>query len=199
MKIVDFKITGYSTTIKRSIPKNYLLQSNIENILPVKKIEKENFKEIDDKLDNDKSNLYKIAPQFIKKIFVGSNDIIDIDLFTSNEIPENAYGNVIIRIVDGSEQEISEIFDIESNYNSVKDMINGENKIISANIIKNICIKNQISNICKKKIENSTKKEAKYGREILSELHKTYPMILSPMMEFEDLEALFLSTLDKYI
>jgi len=82
------------------------------------------------------------------------------------------------------------------------------NNIIKYEIFRNgqflvnvlgIIDKNNISDLCKKKIANNLdKKEARFGRQILFELHKMYPTVLSPMMNFEDLEQIFLEFLKKY-
>lgn len=68
------------------------------------------------------------------------------------------------------------------------------------NVLK-IIDKNKLSEICKKRIPASDGlgKDERYGRRVIFELNKSYPMVLSPMMTAEELEPIFLENLNKYL
>lgn len=84
------------------------------------------------------------------------------------------------------------------------------NYIIKYNIFRNdefllkildIIEKNNLSDICKKKIKyySAKGKDERFGRRVIFELNKSYPIILSPMMDIEDLKKLFIKNLNIYL
>lgn len=71
------------------------------------------------------------------------------------------------------------------------------NDIFLVNIMK-IINENDLSEICKAKIKYYTSDE-RFGRKVIFELNKSYPMVMVPLMEYEELEAAFIDNLNKYL
>lgn len=64
--------------------------------------------------------------------------------------------------------------------------------------ILDIIDENDLSSICKKKIKYY-KSDERFGRKVIFEMNKSYPIILSPMMDKESLKELFVKNLEMYL
>lgn len=67
--------------------------------------------------------------------------------------------------------------------------------------ILRIVEKNDYSNLLKAKIKNRPDlgNDERYGRRVLFEFNKEYPIVLSPMMEEKEIELLFIKHLNNYL
>lgn len=67
--------------------------------------------------------------------------------------------------------------------------------------ILDVIDKNGLSNQLKKKIKGREDlgEDERYGRRVIYEFNKSYPVIMSPMLSYEDVEKLFLRYLDMYM
>lgn len=67
--------------------------------------------------------------------------------------------------------------------------------------ILDIIHENDLSEILKAKIKDRPDlgKDERYGRRVIYELNKSYPVILAPTLEKEELEIIFMENLSKYI
>ena len=74
------------------------------------------------------------------------------------------------------------------------------NDIFLINVLKIIDEHKDLSSILKAKIKNRDDlgNDERYGRRVIFELNKNYPVMMSPMMEYEDFKNEFLVQLKKY-
>lgn len=67
------------------------------------------------------------------------------------------------------------------------------------NVLK-IVERNNLSTLMKSQIKDRPDlgKDERYGRRVIFEFNKDYPVVLSPMMDIDDMESLLLNHLSKY-
>lgn len=104
---------------------------------------------------------------------------------TDNEEDRNKYYNLIVENLDVFNYMIKyEVFRNDRFIINVLDIINDNN----------------LSSILKAKIKDRPDlgKDERYGRRVLFEFNKAYPIVMSPMLEKEELEVLFMEYLGYY-
>jgi len=133
---------GNSRIIKRKTLKGHELKEYLKKIDVLEKLDKEIYIDRYNNLNADKSDIYKISSQVVKRILVGNNEMVEIDMNNSNSI-EDGKCNVFIKIVDGNGREIKENLELSREYTNIKDSLDGTNKEIISNKIENISIVNK--------------------------------------------------------
>lgn len=124
--------------------------------------------------------------------------------------------NYIYKLILGTQYVSEHIKDDETKkeyYRLIANNLDLYNYIIKYEIFRNdvfllkvlkILKNNKISEICKKKIpffkkSNNKEGDMRYGRRVIFELNKVYPMVLSPMMPDDEFQKMFVDILNSYL
>lgn len=136
----------------------------------------------------------------------------DIKKFQNIVLKNFDWENYIYKIVIGSEYISDKFSDFDIRQRYFKLIV--ENLDLYNYILKYILFRNDnflintlkiieeynIGKILKSKIlgDKKVKKDKRYGRQVLFEFNKSYPIVLSPMMDYEDFKEKFLEYLSIY-
>ena len=120
------------------------------------------------------------------------------DDFGIDQLPHTQHGITSDRLGKLYEKYILDIFkDIESLKKNSTDVFPQE-KDISSKFLN--ALNYDLSEILKAKIKDRPDlgKDERVGRRVIFELNKSYPVVLAPTLDKEELEVLFLENLKKY-
>lgn len=121
--------------------------------------------------------------------------------------------NYIYKVILGAQyifDNVKEEGQREKYYRLIVNNLDVYNYIIKYEIFRNdkflinildIIDRNDLSNLLKKKIKGREDlgEDERYGRRVIYEFNKSYPVLLSPMMSYEDLERQFHKFLETYM